>query len=149
FVITLGMMVLARGLALILSNGTTIAPMGSSFESFGSGYMDTTLSAIILGLIALGLIVRYRRNLFDAVFPVATFAFVSYAFLSYKGLPYLVLVMAVVLAASAIVLTQTTFGRCVYAIGSNEQAAHWAGVPVRKVKFLVHAVMGAFAGVAA
>jgi ribose transport system permease protein len=35
-----------------------------------------------------------------------------------------------------------------YAIGSNEQAAYWAGVPVKKVKWFVYAALGMFSGLA-
>ena len=38
FIITLGMMVIARGLALIFSNGAAISPLGDAFNELGQGY---------------------------------------------------------------------------------------------------------------
>jgi ribose/xylose/arabinose/galactoside ABC-type transport system permease subunit len=52
------------------------------------------------------------------------------------------------MAAVSFLLTRTTFGRSVYAIGSNERAALWAGVPVKRVIWIVYAIMGFLAGVA-
>jgi len=49
FITTLGMMVIARGLALIFSNGNAIAPMSPEFQSVGNGYISPIVSLIIMG----------------------------------------------------------------------------------------------------
>jgi ribose transport system permease protein len=63
--------------------------------------------------------------------------------------PVPVLVMLVVAAAGVFFLTRTVVGRQVYAIGGNETAAGFAGVPVGRVKIVVYALMGLLAGLSA
>lgn len=46
------------------------------------------------------------------------------------------------------ILNRTIFGRHIYAVGDNEQAAVYTGINVRKVKFLVYVLVGLFAAVA-
>jgi len=47
------------------------------------------------------------------------------------------------------VLSRTVFGHQVYAIGGNREAARLAGIPVRRVSFLVYAIAGLCAGLSA
>lgn len=57
--------------------------------------------------------------------------------------------LAIVLAlAMAAVLRSTRFGRSVMAVGGNEQASRYAGIPVGRVRFLVYTLMGFFIGLA-
>jgi len=53
-----------------------------------------------------------------------------------------------VLIASGVVLSLTPFGRSIYAIGSNEDAARLSGVPVRFYKTLVYVISGGVSGLA-
>ena len=64
------------------------------------------------------------------------------------GIPIPVIVMLVVVFAGHFVLTQTRFGRYVYAIGGNEEAARLSGVNVAGVKLGVYIISGALAGLA-
>ncbi|GAC1492970.1 MAG: ribose ABC transporter permease [Vulcanimicrobiaceae bacterium] len=64
------------------------------------------------------------------------------------GLPIAVLWMVVLVAVFAIVLTRTRFGRYVFAIGGNEEAARLAGIDVGRVKTLVYVISGGCAAVA-
>ncbi|MCK6477245.1 MAG: ABC transporter permease [Phycisphaerales bacterium] len=67
-----------------------------------------------------------------------------------KGLyPMPVLVMLVVMAVGIVILGRTVLGRRTYAIGGNETAARYAGVPVGRVKIIVYTIMGALAGLSA
>jgi len=63
-----------------------------------------------------------------------------------RGFPVPALVMLVLAGLAAFVLARTRFGRHVYAVGGNEEAARLAGVPVRPVKLAVYAIAGASAG---
>lgn len=148
FVITLGMMVVARGLALILTDGSGISPMGASLRPIGEDYLSPTLT-LIAAVVVLGLLLwRNRKALTEAILPLVTFGWLSYAFITYKGFPVPVLFLLVSMVATGVLLMHTTLGRCIYAIGSNEQAAYWAGVPVKKVKWFVYAALGMFSGLA-
>ncbi len=57
--------------------------------------------------------------------------------------------MLILVVVGAFVLSRTRFGRHVYAVGGNEEAARLSGVPNRRVKLGVYAIAGACAGVAA
>jgi ribose transport system permease protein len=64
------------------------------------------------------------------------------------GIPVPVIVMLGVVAAASYVLGQTRFGRYVYAIGGNEEAARLSGINVAGVKLGVYVISGALAGLA-
>lgn len=64
------------------------------------------------------------------------------------GVPVPTLILFAVLAVSAITLSLTAFGRSVYAIGSNEEAARLSGVPVGLYKIIVYVISGGVSGLA-
>jgi len=57
-------------------------------------------------------------------------------------------IMVVVVAVFAIVLARSAFGRYVYAVGGNPEAARLAGVPVRPVRLATFVMSGGAAGLA-
>jgi len=65
------------------------------------------------------------------------------------GIPVPVIVMALVFAASYVVLTQMVVGRYVYAIGGNAEAARLSGINVRRHIILVYAIGGVCSAIAA
>ena len=62
--------------------------------------------------------------------------------------PFSVVILAVVVGITAVLVNKKRFGRNLYAIGGNEQAARAAGVNVKKVKVLVFTYAGLLAGLA-
>lgn len=67
----------------------------------------------------------------------------------YVGIfPMPVLILAVVLIITGLIMNRTKLGRYIYAIGGNAQAAHFSGIKVWKVKFLVYSFTGLMAGLA-
>jgi ribose/xylose/arabinose/galactoside ABC-type transport system permease subunit len=64
------------------------------------------------------------------------------------GIPIPSLILIATLIVSAMVLRMTPFGRCVYGIGSNEDAARLSGVPVQRYKICVYAISGFCAALA-
>jgi ribose transport system permease protein len=64
------------------------------------------------------------------------------------GIPSPVWVMAAVFLAGHLLLSRTRFGRAVYAIGGNEEAARLSGIPVAAGKVAQYALCGACAGLA-
>jgi rhamnose transport system permease protein len=67
---------------------------------------------------------------------------------TFFGVPLFVLLAIAVVIVAALALRYTVFGRAVYAVGSNEEAAATIGVRARSTVFLVFAVSGMLAGVA-
>jgi ribose transport system permease protein len=66
----------------------------------------------------------------------------------FDQIPYLVIIAFAVALVFGIVLAATRFGRNTYAIGSNEEAARRAGIPVDRHLIKVYALAGALAGLA-
>ncbi|KQT51331.1 hypothetical protein ASG43_21155 [Aureimonas sp. Leaf454] len=64
------------------------------------------------------------------------------------GVPIPSLILLALLVVCAVVLTRTPFGRSLYAIGSNEDAARLSGVPVRAYTTAVYVISGAVSGLA-
>lgn len=68
----------------------------------------------------------------------------------FRGKTVTVVSYAILAVVSSLLLSRTVFGRYVRAIGDNERAARYAGLPIRTVKVVVYALSGllsAFAGV--
>jgi ribose transport system permease protein len=59
-----------------------------------------------------------------------------------------VAIFAVLAVVCSVVLTRTVFGRRVKAIGDNERAALYAGLPIRRTRIWVYVICGALSGVA-
>jgi D-xylose transport system permease protein len=69
---------------------------------------------------------------------------------SLKGMPYIVPIATVILVGLTFVLSRTSFGRHVYAIGGSVEAARRAGINVARVKvvcFIICSTMAAIAGI--
>jgi rhamnose transport system permease protein len=64
------------------------------------------------------------------------------------GVPIFVLIAVVIVAVFAVVLRQTRFGRSVYAVGSNPEAAGILGIRTGVVTFVVFSVCGLLSGIA-
>lgn len=66
-----------------------------------------------------------------------------------NAVPWSTLVLLAVAAVLAFLLHRTTFGRAVFAIGSNKQASRFSGLAVVRTKLLVFVISGFMSGVAA
>ena len=118
FIATLGMMLIARGLALQVTGARAISGLGESFGELGNGVLW-----------------RIERDT-GGTFPEVVF----------PGIPYPVVLMVVIAVAVSIMLSRTTFGRHIYAVGSNAEAARLSGVKVGRVTLLVYTLSGALSG---
>jgi D-xylose transport system permease protein len=153
FIITLGMMVIARGMALILAKGAAIAPLSDAYNWLGQGFLSSEWATILMAVIGLILIAlrlrRKNKGLGDYVSALTTAALCGvtiWACNSYRGLPIPVLVFGALGIIGSVILMKMRLGRFVLAIGGNPNAAWLAGVPIRKISFWIYAVMGALAG---
>ena len=72
--------------------------------------------------------------------------FVAFPLARLGGLTHLVWLAAAALCAWTVLMRYTRYGRDLYAIGNNPQAASFAGVPVRQRLIRVYALSGAVAG---
>ena len=104
FIATLGMMTVARGAALVFSQGRPVSNLSDSFNVIGGGDI--------------------------------------------LGIPVPIVIMAIAFVVSYLVLSRTTLGRYIYAVGGNEEAAHASGIRVNRIKLAAYAICGALAGLA-
>ncbi|MDP2336720.1 MAG: ABC transporter permease, partial [Bacteroidota bacterium] len=68
---------------------------------------------------------------------------------SLKGIPYVVPVILLILVVGTFVLSRTAFGRHIYAVGGNAEAARRAGINVKRVRiaaFMICSGLSAIAG---
>ncbi len=63
-------------------------------------------------------------------------------------IPWPIIVMLLVMGATALLLNKTKYGRYVYALGGNEEAARVSGININKIKTIVYTVNGLLAGLA-
>ena len=120
FIATLGMMLVARGVALQLTDARAISGLGEAFGVLGNG--------------ALWRIEEIDEQGFpNVVFP---------------GIPYPVLLMVLLAVVAGILLRRTTLGRHLHAVGSNGEAARLSGVNVAGVAMFAYIASGALAGLA-
>jgi len=105
FIVTLGMMSIVRGAALLFTEGRPVSGFDPLFRSLAAGQLG--------------------------------------------GVPAPVIATMAVYLVAHVVLTRTTFGRYVYAIGGNEEATRLAGVSVRFHKTMIYAVSGLVSAMAA
>lgn len=124
FMVTLATMTMARGAARLFTGGV---PIGFPAQD------DSRFDLKVAGLDALHAIGGGRIAVPGLP----------------RGFPVPALVMLLLVAVGAFVLSRTRFGRHVYAVGGNEEAARLSGVSTRRVKLGVYAISGACAGVAA
>lgn len=165
FVVTLGGLLIFRGIGLIITQGETIGSFPESFLVLSQGNLAPALSIILGSLVTawwLLLAVRRIRRLpqesdrgkkarYLAILPRAGLAVVGLGALVYiassaGGVPIPVVIMVAVALIFELVASRTRFGRRVYATGGNRQAALLAGIRIGRVAFLTLVIMGALYG---
>ena len=63
--------------------------------------------------------------------------------------PYVFFIVIIFAIIFALVAKKTTFGRDLYAIGSNSRTAYYSGIKVQKIRFIVFTIMGTMSGLSA
>jgi len=69
------------------------------------------------------------------------------AFGTLEGVPWVVVVVLVLLLATNVLLTRTKFGRYIYAVGGNAEAARRAGINLNRIRVLAFTLAGLLAGI--
>lgn len=64
------------------------------------------------------------------------------------GIPSQLYLLVIATIITGIILSRTTFGRSLYAIGNNELAARFSGIPVNRIKLMIYSFSGCMAGLA-
>ena len=63
--------------------------------------------------------------------------------------PYILFLVLILGIIAAVILGRSTFGRRVYAIGTNRLAAYYSGIHVQKIRFIIYTLMGTISGLCA
>jgi len=173
FIVTLGGMLIFRGLTMVILKGQTKAPFAKSIQNIAAGYLPGDFKiaglnaiAILAGLvlsaifIAVQLNMRKRKKKYDfEVLPVGLeivkIALVVLAIntltlllAAHNGIPLVLILLASLIFIYTFITQKTISGRHIYALGGNEKAARLSGVKTHRVMFWVYANMGLLAAVA-
>jgi rhamnose transport system permease protein len=134
-------------LALAILLGLLVGTLGGLFNGVVSTKLDVHPLVVTLGTLALFRGIAFGVSDADAV---STYPdWFSYVGQYYLGIvPGQLFVFLTAIAVSWVVLSRTPFGRYIYAIGANEDAARFSGIPVDRVKITVYAGTGLLVGLA-
>jgi D-xylose transport system permease protein len=177
FVTTLAGLLIFRGAAYLVTDGRTVAPMDKTYQILGGGIdgsIGATWSWILGGLAITWMLINtimVRRSCRKYGFKlkplwaqlliltigtalICGFVLVMNAYYKPRteiprGIPVPVLIMICVVVGMSLLAKITRFGRYVFAIGGNLEAAELAGIAVKKITTLVFVVMGILCAVAA
>jgi D-xylose transport system permease protein len=165
FIVTLGGLQAWRGIILKLTKGATIPVELPVFRSLGRDFVDPRIG---FGLAAVGIAAltwsNIRRNrarrrhglpalswlATAARIAIPSLAIVAFIFLMNQagGVPIPVIFLLAVALAGAFLTANTTFGRYLYAIGGNPDAARLSGINLKRYILSAFCLMGALAGLA-
>ncbi len=176
FIVTLAGLLIWRGGAWLVTQGRTVAPLDERFQVLGGGItgaIGSTWSWALGGLAILciaGFTLRTRRRRQTLNFPtkplwaelvtplllsglVVAFVVTMNAYTLPqsevgRGIPVPVLLLIGVTLLMSALARLTAFGRYVYAIGGNPEAAELAGIDTRRIKLLVFVIIGMLCAVA-
>ncbi len=165
FIVTLGGLEAWRGVILKLTKGATIPVELPFFRSLGRDFIDPRIGfGLAIAGIAAIFWINIRRNrarqrhglkalgagAIAARIMVPSIVIVAFIFLMNKagGVPIPVIFLLAVALAGSFLTANTTFGRYLYAIGGNADAARLSGINLRRYILAAFCVMGALAGLA-
>ncbi|MGD9538903.1 MAG: sugar ABC transporter permease [Alphaproteobacteria bacterium] len=176
FIVTLAGLLAWRGASWLVSGGVTISPMDETFQKLGGGLEGTigeTWSWVVGGLAIIGIVfffvqnqLRKRRYGFRvrplaveaaliglSIAVVVGFVMTMNAYLHPvrkvpQGIPIPVLILIVIVIAMSLVARITKFGRYVYAMGGNPDAAELAGIDVKRMTFYIFVLSGVLCAIA-
>lgn len=165
FIVTLGGMLMFKGLILIVTKGATIAPLQETLLYFGQAYISKPMS-LALGVVFSALLLlnglqkraSKRRNgslsegvqgmLIKWALMTAAIMIAVLIMNNYRGMPVPVLIMFLLVCLLTLIAERTTFGRSIYAIGGNLDAAKYSGINVKRNLVFVYSLHGLMIGVA-
>lgn len=165
FIVTLAGMLAFRGILIGVTNGTTVSPTSASMSQIGQSYLS---SGVGFSLGAIGLMAfvawqwrsRMRRQTLGLATTPSTAVVGRQALTAvivlgaiwllndYRGVPTPVLLLVLLMLAGMFMATRTAFGRRIYAIGGNLEAARLSGINVERTKLAVFAINGLMVAVA-
>ncbi len=165
FIVTLAGYLAFRGILIGLTNDTTVSPISGTMTVIGQGYLSDIAGVILGGIAVIGFVLwgnyqRRSRQQLQLEVSALSKDFTKYALFAvivlgaiyllndYRGIPFPVLVLAVLAILGLFLSRKTSFGRHVYAIGGNIDAAKLSGINVEKTKLIIFAMNGVLVAIA-
>lgn len=172
FIVTLSGFLAFRGGVIGVTGGNSVGPMKDNFKAIGQGYLPKLSSlpfndtSAIIGVIFIICYIifeiRKRKSRIKYGFDVLPMplqiariiggsiiiALVLSIMVSYMGIPYAVLLLIAIIIIFTIIAQKTTFGRYIYAIGGNREAARLSGINIKKVNMMIFVLMGLLSTIA-
>ncbi len=165
FIVTLAGYMAYRGILLGVLKGLTVAPMFPSFKIISSGYLDLApgVGLTVISIVALiygrfnarAAKVRYgfevKPLLLELVLTVLYCGLIVagvFWLYQYEGIPFPVILVLILTLIFAFITNNTKFGRQVYAMGGNAEAARLSGINVRRRTMVVFVLAGLLSSVA-
>jgi putative multiple sugar transport system permease protein len=167
FIVTLGGMLIFRGITMATLNGMTIGPYPEGFQRISTGFIPdffngngihitTLLIGVIFSLFYIIYEINTRRTHKKYSFEVLPIGFLiakivlilaainafTYSLAAYKGIPNVLVLLFILIAVYTFITTKTVIGRHIYALGGNEKAAKLSGVKTQRIVFWVFVNMG-------
>ncbi len=164
FVVTLGGMMIFRGVILGITEGRTISPLSHEFVQIGQAFLPTTIGWILAIIVVFAILfIRIKKRIdrinygfetkplyYDIIINliIAGLIILSvFVMNSYEGIPVPVLLLFILVVIFKIVSEHTRFGRYLYAIGGNQEAAKYSGINIRFNTLMAFVLMGLLCGI--
>ena len=162
FIGTLGSQLIFKGIGYTWTDAATIGPIPDKFSWLSEGYISPTISAIlIICIMAISIIYTLKnytkmKTWYGGIGKLATqlIAIIAlgslslWIFLGYYGIPMCVFFAALMVGLTSFVSNKTVFGRHIYIIGGNPEAAAISGIKLKTRVFQSYLYMGLVYGVA-
>ena len=154
FIATLAGLTICRGLALFLTNAAAVPIDDSSFSRVLAGKIDSTITLIIAIVAVLLLIFNYvvsfkkldKTELISKtatmVISLVVIVLMQYFGMKISGISIQIIIVIGLILILNFILTKTIFGRQVYAMGGNYEAARLAGIKTKKNLMIVYSLSG-------
>jgi ribose transport system permease protein len=147
FAILVNTVVLPIAILLTIMTGFALGSVAGYLVAFQK--MAPFIATLALMTVARGLGFIYAKGS-PITFKTPGGEFMSnFANNSTVGVPNIAIVFFIIVAIAAVMLRYNVFGRLIIAMGSNEEASRLSGIKVNKYKFLVYAISGSLAAIAA
>jgi D-xylose transport system permease protein len=166
FIVTLGGLLAWRGAVKGITKSETIPISDAAFKSFGQSYIPPNIGWILAALAILFVVFMAFKEIkaqkeygigeanptnvaLKSLLPIVAIVAFIYVMNSYAGVPIPVLILLAVALLGYFITNHTTFGRYLYAIGGNADAARLSGINNKLNVLKVFAFLGALTGIAA
>jgi D-xylose transport system permease protein len=150
FIVTLGGMLIYQGCLLGFTGGIAISPT-PDYLYISQAFIPKALGWGLAAVLSLVFLYQARKTVGNrwkwGVLVVLVLGLTA-VLNDYDGVPMPVLIMLVLAMVFSITANQTPFGRHLYAIGGNREAAFYSGINIQRHLILAFTLMGALCGVA-